>query len=184
MRILNILLVGCSVLTIAAVMSGCPSNRCGSDNDCAEGRICQDGACVSSGHPVGGGTPGGPVCAPTGDACNTHGDCCNYKQGTGYCVNGVCDDSCTSDSNCLSNCCYPTEQGHYVCQPTVQCEGVCYTTGSYCSRNGDCCNYLQGTGYCVDSVCADSCVYSYECASGCCAPTTAGGACAPVYYCG
>jgi hypothetical protein len=55
---------------------------------------------------------------------------------------------------------------------------------SSCTRNGDCCTFLAGTGYCVSGFCADSCRFNSDCVSNCCAPLVGGGfTCAPRSAC-
>jgi hypothetical protein len=63
--------------------------------------------------------------------------------------------------------------------------GSCVATGDVCSVNGDCCNFLADAGYCVDSLCADSCTTGSECVSGCCAPLAGdvGSVCSAPVYC-
>jgi len=62
--------------------------------------------------------------------------------------------------------------------------GSCAATGSSCSEQTDCCNYLDAAGVCADFVCSDYCQSNSDCASGCCAPLNVGGSvCSPPSYC-
>ena len=188
-----------ALLGIAVVLggAGCFSpaddddDGCSKDTDCAGGRICVEGECqaVSGGGGSAGGGTGGDggtagICLPASSACGINGDCCNFREGQGYCVSGRCADSCALNSDCVSGCCAALEGGGNACAPTEVC-GVCSSTGSACSQNGDCCNFREGRGYCVSGRCADSCVLNSDCVSGCCALLEGGGrACAPASICG
>jgi hypothetical protein len=170
------------------------SGGCRSDNECAAGRVCDNGTCVNSSigqggngstGGQGGSGSGGGQCTANGSSCTANGDCCSFQQGDGYCVDGVCADSCGSSSECVSGCCAALEGGGGACGPQAWCAGSCAPTSGSCSVNGDCCNFLQGEGWCVSGTCADSCYYNSDCVSGCCASLSGGGsACAPSYVCG
>ncbi len=71
---------------------------------------------------------------------------------------------------------------------TPDAGGACVATGDACTYEQDCCNYLSGTGFCVDfgsgGACADSCTSDADCESGCCAATQGGGSvCSPPAFC-
>ncbi len=152
---------------------------CQKDTDCAEGRICEAGACTWS-------EASAPTCKETGETCSVNGDCCNFQGGDGYCVSGNCADACSMGTDCLSGCCAPLASGQRACAPVEICSQPCVDSGQSCSVNGDCCNYRDGHGFCVDGICADSCEMSTpeECFSGCCAELQGGDyACAPPEVC-
>lgn len=61
-------------------------------------------------------------------------------------------------------------------------------TGHACGSNGDCCNYNDGNGWCVDfgngGLCADSCTTDSDCQDGCCTKTEQGNwVCSPTAFC-
>jgi hypothetical protein len=69
---------------------------------------------------------------------------------------------------------------------TGGCTGA--ATGHACGSNGDCCNYQEGNGFCVDfgqgGLCADSCKTDSDCDSGCCSKTSQGNwVCSPPAFC-
>jgi hypothetical protein len=93
------------------------------------------------------------------------------------------DGNCTPEGNTCADsneCCGDDLCIGFMCQPP----DACMDAGDVCGDDIDCCNYLAGSGYCVDGVCADSCVTGANCVSGCCAPTTMGNlVCSDASYC-
>ncbi len=181
------------LFSFSGIAAGCASKGddepagCSNDNECAMGRVCENGSCVNgSAQGTGGSGSGGGQCTASGNTCSQNGDCCSFLEGDGFCVDGVCADACSSSSECVSGCCGSLEGGGGACGPQAWCGGgSCQPTGSSCSSNGQCCNFLEGEGYCVDGRCADSCYYNSDCVSGCCASLQGGGnACAAAYVCG
>ncbi|MFO0598698.1 MAG: hypothetical protein U0228_25555 [Myxococcaceae bacterium] len=118
-------------------------------------------------------TPG-PSCVGPGAVCSVNNDCCSFRAGSGFCVSGRCADSCTSNSGCVSGCCALLVSGNRACSSPSSCTSTCAGVNSFCSVNGDCCNWQAGTGFCVDHHCADSCSRNSDCVSGCCASTLQG----------
>lgn len=140
--------------------SGCVSNCCAElDNGTS---ACSPRAVCSG------------LCTPTGGSCVSNHECCNFRGGTGWCVEGYCADACTRDSGCRSNCCAKLDHGGFACAPPSVCSPVCAPANGSCERNGDCCNFLAGNGWCVEGMCADTCTAHSQCVSGCCASLTSG----------
>jgi hypothetical protein len=179
-------------VAVVVVLAGC-----GGGDPCS-GVTCADfGTCVA---PTGiprclcdpGSVESGLACVPlwtltctdTGALCSSSGECCNFRKGEGSCVSGRCTDSCTENADCRSGCCAPLVGGGKACGPVSQCSPACAPVGRACTTNGDCCNFINDRGYCVDGVCADSCVLNSECTSNCCAPLVGGGfTCSPRSSC-
>lgn len=182
--------------------STCTSGCCDSNGLCQGGRTdsqcgsagracgrCVGGSCTASGFcgtttGSGGGGGSSSTCVGVGSSCAINNDCCTFRSGTGYCVSGRCADACNSNAECNSNCCAVLVSGNRACSGSSACTSSCRATGALCSVNGDCCNFLGGTGYCVDDVCRDSCLRNSECVSGCCAPLVGGGSvCNATQFC-
>lgn len=124
--------------------------ECTDDGDCcssdtrprhcvetASGRLCADGcehgsqcastccASLQGSELVCAGLSACEACLEVNTPCAQHGDCCNYRLDLGYCVNmssgSVCADSCTANSDCVSDCCASLEGGGAVCAPSTNC---------------------------------------------------------------
>jgi hypothetical protein len=89
-------------------------------------------------------------------------------------IAGQCQQLCTNDTDCPSNCCVETVAGtDKICAPPEACGGACAAQGAACGADangqaccaGTTCIYADG----VSATCAPLCAHSSECASQCCA---------------
>jgi len=105
-------------------------------------------------------TPPNGVCADAGEVCTVNGDCCNFQAGNGFCVDSRCHDSCTTNSECNSNCCVPLVGGGSVCASADNCGGPGGggAIGDPCSVDADC---LSGT--CSGLWCTATCIEDEDC---------------------
>lgn len=102
---------------------------CHQDGDCSQG-CCHaidngDLVCAAS-HYCADDNPF--LCNNPGQSCSAHEDCCDYENNGSQCINFgggnvLCAQTCLLDSQCLSGCCAPTEDGPNVCVAAVFCEG-------------------------------------------------------------
>ncbi|MCA2979286.1 MAG: hypothetical protein INH41_07095 [Myxococcaceae bacterium] len=137
---------------------------------CNSGFVASGLSCVPAGS-----APASAACVGVGARCDANRDCCTFLAGDGYCVSGRCADACEVGGDCLSGCCAPLLGGSRTCAPATSCSLTCRAVNAPCTRNGDCCNFVAGDGYCVDGSCADTCSRNSQCVSGCCAPLVGGG---------
>ncbi len=183
-------------LCLALALLGCSTEEpsgCQKDTDCREGRICENHACTNAGTAGSGGSGGSSACSDPGESCAVNGDCCGFDSVSpqSYCVSGTCAAACANTmdgTSCVSGCCAALAVSGFACAPRAICSGTCFQAGEPCSVNGDCCNFLQGDGFCVGGFCADACdptAMPVNCVSGCCAQLegSADYACAPEYIC-
>jgi hypothetical protein len=138
------------------------SSACTDDIQCKGTRVCQNGECIEPNvTPMPTAGTGG-----TGGALATGGSGGSLPKPT---TGGSGGSGVTGGSGGGTTDPQPTE---------------CIETGGTCTVNGDCCNFLEGNGVCVESHCSDSCVDGDECTSDCCAALEGGGgACVPSTYC-
>jgi hypothetical protein len=153
----------CSSATCAR--DGTPGTLCATDSECVRGRCVNgrcDPTCASSADCPSGGCVDNECCVAQNSACHFSVDCCAAPtvlcsagfcrplQGSGgpcvasdqclhgSCVNGVCDDTCTTNNDC--------DVG--ICQERQQQRVCCAVTGSPCREDDDCCTRL-----CTNNVC-------------------------------
>lgn len=102
---------------------------CHQDSDCSQGcchsldkgdRVCAAPHYCADDNPF--------LCNNPGQSCSAHEDCCDHEREGSQCVNFgggnvLCAQTCILDSQCLSGCCVPTEDGPKVCVSAVFCEG-------------------------------------------------------------
>jgi len=150
--------------------SGTCYTSCQTNNDCSTG-CCTDlkstgdlecapaSACQSP-------------CTPTGGACGGSAHCC-----TGTCVTSTtnpdfmgCRPTCSTNADCLSNCCQPfSNSSGGFCVDASYCG--CTPTGGDCTHNNSCC--AGNTCGMVGSnssqfICYKNCMGALDCDGGCC----------------
>lgn len=125
-------------------------DSCSDSYECCGADVCEGWQCVAQ----------EPACGAVGSYCSSNGICCNYRQGTGWCVDNQCKDSCTDNAGCVSGCCAPTTAGVYTCADASYCP-QCFPVRTYCTNAVQCCGsmlcdptmgtccaqYGQGCGY-------------------------------------
>jgi len=153
----------------------CGPNNCGTGScgTCLSGQACSpSGTCVSA------------CFARVGDACTADADCCADRGVTTRCVRltgvgTVCTAACANNSDCVSGCCAPLNDGTRACNVALFCasNAACFSpVGGACSGDMDCCRETTGLQNptactCVGAACncAALCSQHSDCASGCCA---------------
>jgi hypothetical protein len=130
-------------------------SSCSDSYECCGDDVCDGWQCVAL----------GPACTATDNFCMNHTDCCNFDQGTGWCVDNICKDSCLVGSNCVSGCCAPTSiSGVSTCADASYCVS-CLPVRGYCTSDLECC----GTMLCDPGMltcCVQyglGCVYDNDC---------------------
>jgi len=85
--------------------SGCCAPLVSGQRACAPSAICQQ------------------ACVEAGESCSVNADCCNFRDGMGFCVDGICADTCDQNmpEECLSTCCAELEGGDFACAPFELC---------------------------------------------------------------
>lgn len=96
---------------------------CALDDSSGDDGSADDG---TPGDDDGAGDDGSTVCAQAGDPCSINGDCCGFAESTTLCTSfegspAVCADVCFFDSDCVSGCCVPLDQGGSVCGASALC---------------------------------------------------------------
>jgi hypothetical protein len=127
--------------TLVACLGGTNSDRCivlngacSSDSDCLS-QSCVNGSCIS-----------GPTCRADGEPCQSTTDCCNPGCFGGVCGCAQLGQSCSEEFGNEFFCCQGT--------PVICFAGACcILTGSACTADADCCDYMEGNGACSNGVC-------------------------------
>jgi len=107
-------------------VSGTCADHCGADGEC------QSNCCARTQNGERACAPQSiceEVCVETGQSCSVNDDCCNYRDGAGYCVDGICADTCCADETCdmgaseqcASGCCAGLQGGDWACAPAEYC---------------------------------------------------------------
>ncbi|HET9662536.1 MAG TPA: hypothetical protein VFP05_19565 [Thermomicrobiales bacterium] len=123
--------------TQVACLGGANSDRCivltgacTSDSDCLN-QHCVNGACSSG-------------CLPDGESCASSTDCCSKACSISSKICGCAQlgQSCSDDDV-------------YCCEgsPVVCFGACCIINGFACSADADCCEYIQGSGFCTNGIC-------------------------------
>jgi hypothetical protein len=146
---------------------GTCQSGCGGQHDSCSGDTCCSGLRCDEAL-VDGGVVGlcFALCQGFGQSCNDDNDCCqsSYVQGVGFvdetCVQGRCVacgyslTECTAQTMCCGGTC---ESGECKCQ----------TKGQACSKQGDCCEYLQCEGgKCTCLAAGAACASDVQCCVG------------------
>lgn len=102
----------------------CVSGTCADACDAAE--ECQSACCARTQNGERACAPVeicAEVCVDTGESCSVNADCCNYRDGVGYCVDGICADTCAmgASEQCFSGCCAELQGGDWACAPAEYC---------------------------------------------------------------
>ena len=113
---------------------------------------------------------------------------CALFHGCGGCGDDVVtcdtDDDCPLGALCSSGACRLEGPSN---PPPPRPDGgstTCSAVDEPCSVQVDCCNFLAGTGFCVEQACADTCFVDADCLSGCCAPVDNGSrVCSAATFC-
>jgi len=167
-----------STLILVAALSGCGDDDGASASGGASGSAGSGGSSAGSG----GGAGTGGSCLPADALCDA--DPTNCCAGT-FCLQasgiaGQCQQRCTDDSECATNCCLEAgDNNDRICAPANLCGGVgpqCESTvGAACGAGvANCCSEFL----CISSStpefngCQESCSDETDCASGCCRPTS------------
>lgn len=138
----------CNFISAAAgAQPDCYDNgvaTCGQTGTCNGAGACQ---LYANGSVCAGASCAGPTSRNVPDTCNGTGTCTDngiQNCAAGYsCLSGVCQTSCTDDTQCASN--------YYCDLPTKQCVAD-KTQGQACVRDAAC----PGNANCVDGVCCES----------------------------
>lgn len=139
--------------------SGCSvgGSSCSDSYECCGDYICEDWHCV----------PPQASCQPTGSYCGSNGDCCSFEQGSGWCVDSTCKDTCASSLDCVSGCCAPTSiAGVSTCADASYCAS-CLSVRSYCTNAAECCGAMLCELTTGSLICCSQygmgCVYDNDC---------------------
>jgi hypothetical protein len=123
----------CAVLSDNLAHCGACFNACNVDTE-----TCVDGVCTA------GGADGGNACLPDGAACSNDADCCS-EHGCHFNLCGCASLGESCDESILYFCCEGT--------PVVCFGACCIINGFPCSADADCCEYIQGSGFCTNGIC-------------------------------
>ncbi len=138
------------------------------------------------------GTDAGSSCLMAGADCSSAPNgCCNGA----VCISdtrmpdvGHCAVTCLSNTQCASGCCATLASGTAkVCSPPQFCSVACTMAGGFCANGEMCCPGSICVASTVDGTrCADTCIASTQCVSGCCAPLDnqpSTNVCSPATFC-